>query len=69
MRDILERSFAEEYLNGKLHEIDTALERIDRLPEVASDLETRRRLTQLKAQLAAAVEEFPPREAKRRASD
>jgi hypothetical protein len=68
MRDILDRSFAEEYLTGKLHEIDTALERIDHFPDVASDLDTRRRLTQLKAQLAAAVEEFPPRQAGRQAS-
>jgi hypothetical protein len=56
-----ERTFAEEYLAEKLHEIDTALERIDRFPEPEIDLEGRRRLLQLKRQLAAAVESLSPR--------
>jgi len=51
-----ERTFAEEYLAEKLHEIDTALDRIDRCPEPEIDLEGRRRLLQLKRQLAAAVD-------------
>ena len=56
-----ERRFAEEYLAGKLHEIDTALERIDRCSEPEIDLEGRRRLLQLKLQLTAAVESLAPR--------
>ena len=56
-----ERTFAEDYLAGKLHEIDTALERIDRFPEPEIDLEGRRRLLQLKLQLTAAVESLSPR--------
>ena len=63
MRDHLgQPSFAEDYLTGKLHEIDVALERLDRFPDLAIDFEGRRRLTQLKAQLTAAVDAFPPRE-------
>jgi hypothetical protein len=65
MRDIKDGSFAEEYLTGKLHEIDTALDRLDRFPDLSIDFEARRRLTQLKAQLTAAVEEFPSRETRR----
>jgi hypothetical protein len=66
MRDIHDPSFAEEYLTEKLHEIDTALERLDRFPDLAIDFEARRRLTQLKAQLTAAVEAFPARETRQR---
>jgi len=55
------RSFAEEYLDAKLHEIDLALERLDRCPEHWADSERRRRLLQLKLQLAAAVESLAPR--------
>ena len=66
MRDTHDRSFAEEYLTGKLHEIDTALARLDRCPDLAIDFEAHRRLTQLKAQLTAAVEEFPSRDTRRR---
>ena len=61
MRDIRAGSFAEEYLTGKLHEIDVALARLDHLPDLAIDVEGRRRLIQLKAQLTAAVQSIPPR--------
>jgi len=67
MRDIHDRSFAEEYLTDNLHKIDLALDRLDRHPDLAIDCEARRRLTQLKAQLTAAIEEFPSRETRRRA--
>jgi hypothetical protein len=61
MRNSKQRTFAEEYLADKLHEIDTALARLDGFPDLAIDVEGRRRLVQLKAQLTAAVEAIPPR--------
>ena len=61
MLDTKQRTFAEEYLAGKLHEIDTALARLDGFPDLSIDIEGRRRLIQLKAQLTAAVEAIPPR--------
>jgi len=61
MQDTKQRAFAEQYLAGKLHEIDIALERLDRVPDLAIDFEARRRLNQLKAQLTAAVQAIPPR--------
>jgi hypothetical protein len=60
------RTFEETYLAGKLQEIDTALDRIDRFPEHEIDVEGRRRLLQLKLQIAAAVESLAPRETRRR---
>ena len=50
-----QRRFAEEYLAAKLHELDTALERLDGFPDLAIDSEARRRLVQLKAQMRDAV--------------
>ena len=49
------RRFAEDYLTAKLRELDTALERHDCSPDLALDVEGRRRLVQLKAQMRDAV--------------
>jgi hypothetical protein len=68
MRDRRDQAFAEEYLSAKLHEIDTALDRLDRYPELAIDFEGRRRLVQLRDQLTAAVASFAPPQTHRRIS-